>query len=306
MIDFHHGFFIYIILGTPIYFVLQIKINKFVKEFNTITYKKPMKKALLLGAIAVTFTTATKAQSTEQLSIVNGGKVWALLYQQRAAEYKALCFQAYNVARLRLDEALKQKSKKPLAIITDIDETVLDNSPYDAARAVKNKDFDLAGWKTWTAKAIADTVPGAPSFFKYAASKGVTIFYVTNRDEDEREGTTKNLQLYKLPNADKDHVHLRQGVSSKEARRQEILKKYNVVLYCGDNLPDFDSAYDNVRASQDGRNDATERLKKYFGYRYIVIPNQGYGDFESAFFGSQKLNAVQKDSVLRTIIKVAD
>ena len=265
-----------------------------------------MKKAFLLGAIAIILTAKAKAQNTEQLSIVNGGKIWALLYQQRAAEYKALCFQAYNTARLRLDEALKQKSKKPLAIITDIDETVLDNSPYDAARAANNKDFDLNGWKAWTAKGIADTVPGAPSFFKYAASKGVTVFYVTNRDEDEREGTTKNLKLYKLPDADKEHILLRQSVSSKEARRQEILKKYNVVLYCGDNLPDFDSAYDNVRASQEGRDTATERLKRYFGYRYIVIPNPGYGDFESAFFGSQKLNAVQKDSVLRAIIKTAD
>lgn len=265
-----------------------------------------MRKVFLLIAITSTLAASTRAQSAEQLSIVNGGKVWALLYQQRAAEYKALCFQAYNIARLRLDETLKQKSKKSLAIITDIDETVLDNSPYDAARAIKNKDFDLAGWKAWTAKGIADTVPGAPSFFKYAASKGVTIFYVTNRDEDEREGTTKNLQHYKLPNADKYHVILRQSVSSKEARRQEILKKYNVVLYCGDNLPDFDSAYDNVKTLPDGRDTATERLKRYFGYRYIVIPNPGYGDFESAFFGTRKLNAAQKDSVLRTLIKTTE
>ncbi|PJJ79849.1 5'-nucleotidase, lipoprotein e(P4) family [Mucilaginibacter auburnensis] len=264
-----------------------------------------MKKTFLLCLIVLISTATTRAQTAEQLSIVNGGKVWALLYQQRAAEYKALCFQAYNIARLRLDEALKQKSKKPLAIITDIDETVLDNSPYDAARAVKNKDFDLAGWKAWTAKGIADTVPGAPSFFKYAASKGVTVFYVTNRDEDEREGTTKNLKLYKLPNADKDHIVLKQSISSKEARRQEILKKYNVVLYCGDNLPDFDSAYDN-KPLQDSRNAATERLKKYFGYKYIVIPNPGYGDFENALFGGQKLNTAQKDSVLRALIKTSE
>ncbi len=264
-----------------------------------------MKKTFLLGAVMLTLATTARAQTADQLSIVNGGKVWALLYQQRAAEYKALCFQAYNIARLRLDDALKQKSKKPLAIITDIDETVLDNSPYDAARSIKNKDFDLAGWKAWTAKGIADTVPGAPSFFKYAASKGVTVFYVTNRDEDEREGTTKNLQLYKFPNADKDHIILKQSISSKEARRQEILKKYNVVLYCGDNLPDFDSAYDN-KPLQDNRNATTERLKRYFGYKYIVIPNPGYGDFENAFFGNQKLNSAQKDSVLRTIIKTSE
>lgn len=264
-----------------------------------------MKKLLSLFFFTVIFASATNAQDAGKLSVVNGGKVWALLYQQRAAEYKALCFQAYNLARLRLDEALKHKGKKPLAVITDVDETVLDNSPYDAARAVKDKDFDRAGWKAWTAKGIADTVPGAPSFLKYAASKGVTVFYVTNRDEDEREGTTKNLKLYNLPNADKVHIILKQSVSSKEARRQEILKNYNVVLYCGDNLPDFDSAYDN-KPLQDSRNATTERLKRYFGYKYIVIPNAGYGDFENAFFGNQKLSSAQKDSVLRAIIKISE
>jgi 5'-nucleotidase (lipoprotein e(P4) family) len=261
-------------------------------------------KRLQLLLFVMAFTYSANAQSPDKLSIVNGGKVWALLYQQRAAEYKALCFQAYNLARLRLDEALRHKGKKPLAVITDIDETVLDNSPYDAARAINDKDFDLAGWKAWTAKGIADSVPGAPSFFKYAASKGVTVFYVTNRDEDEREGTTKNLKLYNLPNADNDHMLLRQTVSSKETRRQEILKKYNIALYFGDNLPDFDSAYDN-KPDQQSRNAATEKLKRYFGSKYIVIPNVAYGDFENAFFGNQKLNAVQKDSILRAIIKIA-
>jgi len=264
-----------------------------------------MKKFLSLCLFTMTIASFANAQDAGKLSIVNGGKVWALLYQQRAAEYKALCFQAYNLARLRLNEALKHKGKKPLAVITDVDETVLDNSPYDAARAVKDKDFDLAGWKAWTARGIADTVPGAPSFLKYAASRGVAVFYVTNRDEDEREGTTLNLKRYNLPNADKAHIILKQGVSSKEARRQEIIKKYNVVLYCGDNLPDFDSAYDN-KPLQDSRNNTTERLKKYFGSKYIVIPNSGYGDFENAFFGNQKLNSAQKDSVLRAVIKVAE
>ena len=264
-----------------------------------------MKKLLPIYLFMLMTTAAANAQDAGKLSIVNGGKVWALLYQQRAAEYKALCFQAYNLARLRLDEALKQKGKKPLAVITDVDETVLDNSPYDAAVALKDIDFDLSAWKKWTAKGIADTVPGAPSFFKYAASKGVTVFYVTNRDEDEREGTTNNLKRYGLPNADKEHILLRQSVSSKEARRQEVLKKYNVVLYCGDNLPDFDAAYDN-KPLQDNRDATTERLKKYFGYKYIVIPNPAYGDFENAFFGGEKLSAAQKDSVLRAIIKTTE
>jgi 5'-nucleotidase (lipoprotein e(P4) family) len=237
-------------------------------------------------------------------SIANGGKAWASLYQQRAAEYKALCFQAYNLAKLRLDAALKHRGNKPLAVVTDIDETLLDNSPYDAARAINNQEFDLKAWKHWTAKGIADTVPGAPSFFKYAASKGVAVFYITNRDEDERVGTTKNLKLYHLPYADEAHIILRQTVSSKEARRQQVLKKYDIVLLCGDNLPDFDVLYDN-KPLQDTRNAITEKLKKQFGSKYIVIPNPSYGDFEGAFFNfNNKLTPAQKDSVIRSIIKL--
>jgi 5'-nucleotidase (lipoprotein e(P4) family) len=268
---------------------------------------------LLVTVLCISFKTVktSTALTTQKLkaidtnSLVNAGKVWAALYQQRAAEYKALCFQAYNIARERIDRAVKIHSKKPYAIVTDIDETLLDNSPYDAQRALHNLDYDSKTWKQWTAKAIADTVPGAPSFFKYAASKGVKIFYITNRDEDERTATLTNLQLYHLPNADDAHLLLRQGSSSKESRRLQVLLKYNIVLLCGDNLPDFDALYDN-KPSEESRKATTEKLRKEFGKRYIVIPNPSYGDFEGALFKfNYKLTPAQKDSVIRSLIKTA-
>ncbi|MFB9843416.1 5'-nucleotidase, lipoprotein e(P4) family [Mucilaginibacter ginsenosidivorans] len=241
--------------------------------------------------------------SKDSLSVVNSGKAWAALYQQRAAEYKALCFQAYNMARTRIDEAVKKHHTRPLAVVTDIDETVLDNSPYDAARALQNLDYSTTTWKQWTAKAQCDTVPGAPSFFKYAVSKGVKVFYITNRDEDERAATLKNLQLYHLPNADDAHLLLKNGSSSKESRRQQVLKKYNIVLLCGDNLPDFDALYDN-KPSEENRNATTEKLRKEFGKKYIVIPNPSYGDFEGALFKfNYNLTTAQKDSIIRALIK---
>jgi 5'-nucleotidase (lipoprotein e(P4) family) len=262
-----------------------------------------MKNKIIL-AIIFTATFNITVQAQNNTSVVNGGKVWASLWQQRAAEYKALCFQAYNLAKLRLDAALKLKKGKPLAVITDIDETLLDNSPYDAQRAVANLDYDVKTWKQWTAKGIADTVPGAPSFFKYAASKGVTVFYITNRDEDERTGTTKNLNLYNLPNVDDAHLLLKQGTSSKEVRRQLVLKKYNIVLLCGDNLPDFDARYDNHPAEA-ARTSTTISLRAQFGDRYIVIPNPSYGDFEGALFKfNYKLTTAQKDSVINSVIKI--
>lgn len=264
-----------------------------------------MKKIHLLPIILLfTACAATKPIATNSAaSITNSGKAWASIWQQRAAEYKALCFQAYNIARLRVDEGVKSPGSKPLAIVTDIDETLLDNSPYDAARALQNKDYTDATWKEWTDKAVADTVPGAPAFLKYAASKGITIFYITNRNENERATTLKNLQLYGLPNADDAHLQLKISTSSKETRRLNVLKTHNILLLCGDNLPDFDMLYDNHPTEQ-SRTATTQKLEKEFGSRYIIIPNPSYGDFEGAIFGfNYKLTNAQKDSIIRAKIK---
>ncbi|MDN3549735.1 5'-nucleotidase, lipoprotein e(P4) family [Mucilaginibacter aquaedulcis] len=237
-------------------------------------------------------------------SIANDGKVWASLWQQRAAEYRALCFQAYNIAKLRVDEGVKKVSTKPLAIVTDIDETLLDNSPYDATRALQNEEYSDKTWKGWTDKSKADTVPGAPSFLKYAASKGITIYYITNRNENERGATLYSLQHYALPNANDEHLLLKQDNSSKESRRQEVLKTHDILLLCGDNLPDFDLLYDN-HPTEESRMVTTQKLQKEFGSRYIVIPNISYGDFEGALFQyNYKLNGAQKDSVIRAKIKI--
>jgi len=261
-----------------------------------------IKSVICIALICIAINSSAQSQ---KLSTANGGKVWSSLWQQRSAEYKALCFQAYNIARLRLAEAVKHKHTKPLAVITDIDETLLDNSPEDARAAINNQEFDTKAWKKWTSQGIADTVPGAPAFFKYAASKGVTVFYITNRDEDERPGTLKNLQLYHLPNADNAHLLLKTTSSSKENRRQEVLKKYNVVLLCGDNLADFDVLYDNHPTEQT-REATTKKLLKQFGNKYIVLPNPSYGDWEGALYKfDYKLTQAQKDSVIRSSIKTA-
>ncbi|WP_428331148.1 5'-nucleotidase, lipoprotein e(P4) family [Mucilaginibacter sp.] len=263
-----------------------------------------MKKYILLLIINVCLLSA-QAQTDPKTpaSIANNGKVWTSIFQQRAAEYKALCFQAYNIARLRLDMAIKKHHTKPYAVITDIDETLLDNSPYDAQRAINNQEFSPNSWKEWTAKAICDTVPGAASFFKYAASKGVTIFYITNRDEDERPGTIKNLQLYNLPNADDAHLLLRSKTSSKETRRLDVLKSHQILLLCGDNLPDFDLLYDN-HPDEANRAAITEKLKKEFGNRYIILPNVSYDDWENAIFNyNNKLTNAQKDSIIKAKLK---
>lgn len=242
------------------------------------------------------------ATPTAETGLVSGGKLFTAFYQQQAAEYKALCFQAYNLAALRLSEELKKTSPLPRAVVTDIDETMLDNSPYAVHQALQGKGYDLQSWMEWTAMGACDTLAGALSFFKYAASNSVEIFYISNREEGEREGTLKNLQRYGFPFADNEHLILRESESSKESRRQRVAATHNIVLYLGDNLPDFHSYYD--KKPMEEREKVTVGFAAEFGKRFIVLPNPNYGDWESSLYNYRhQITKEEMDKKIREILK---
>jgi len=234
--------------------------------------------------------------------LVPDGKLWASFYQQRSAEYKALCIQAYNIARLRIDQALAKPSSRPMAIVTDIDETFLDNSPYAVHQALQGKDYEAAGWSAWTALGAADTLAGAVSFFQYVSAKGIEVFYVTNREEQERAGTTSNLRRYGLPGVDDKHLILRNGPSSKEQRRQQIGEQYEIVLLLGDNLADFSSIFD--KKTEQERLAGVTNVQQLFGDRFILLPNVTYGAWEESFYQyNYNHSAAEKDSLIRSALK---
>ena len=232
------------------------------------------------------------------------GKLWTSLYQQKAAEYKALCIQAYNIARVRLDEALKDNQGQSLAVVTDIDETVLDNSPYSVERAKQGLDYDSTAWFEWTTKAIADALPGSVSFFNYAASRNVEVFYITNRKEKEKQGTLQNLQRYHFPFADEKHLVLRQGSASKEQRRQNVAVNHTIVLLLGDNLADFNWLFDGNKTT-DERASLVQQLAGDFGKKFIILPNANYGGWEDAVYGNNHLRIAKKDSAIISNLKDA-
>lgn len=241
-------------------------------------------------------------QDTPYQNLGLHGKIYGAFYQQRAAEYEALCLQAYNIAKLRLDEALAQKSENPLAIVSDIDETFLDNSYYAVERSKTGKGYDQATWEEWTAKGIATPLTGSQEFYQYAASKGIQVFYVTNRKEQERAGTLKNLKKYNFPLQNDSHLILRTKESSKENRRQDIAKNYNIVLLLGDNLADFSSLFDNKTEAE--RSAAVKSSADDFGKKFIIIPNVGYGDWESSFYHYKyDYTNQQKDSMMYNAVK---
>ncbi|MCG2616919.1 5'-nucleotidase, lipoprotein e(P4) family [Terrimonas sp. NA20] len=233
--------------------------------------------------------------------LVVDGKIWSSLFQQKAAEYQALCLQAFNIARLRVDQSLLKPSARPKAIVTDIDETFLDNSPFAVSQAFKGKDYEADAWNEWTSKGIADTLYGGLSFFNYAASKGIEVFYLTNRDEKERPGTMANLKRFSFPFSDDRHLIMRQSESSKETRRQKIAGGYEIILLLGDNLADFSQVFDKKSTSE--RSAGVQQLAAEFGSRFIILPNANYGGWEDAIYLNKRdWTPSQKDSLIRNAL----
>lgn len=206
----------------------------------------------------------------------------SVLWFQTSGEAKALYLQGYNFGKMRLDELLKKKKmvRKP-AVVLDIDETIVDNSPYQAWNVQSGKGYPL-NWNEWIDRAEAKPLPGAVEFLKYARSKGVDIYYISNRKEAQKAATIKNLKRIGAPQADSKHVLLQQpGEKGKETRRREVARSHEILLLFGDNLGDF-SGFDDLSAS--GRIQAAERRKEEFGTKLIVFPNPMYGDWEGAIY----------------------
>ncbi len=205
--------------------------------------------------------------------------VMATLYNYFAAEYKALAYQAFNTATVRADAyRAAHPDARNLAIIVDIDETLLDNSPYQAKMIELNAVYDSC-WNSWCNLAAARAVPGSIHFLTHADSLGYQIFYVSNRkNKTVRKGTMENLQQLGFPQVNKDHLYLRNNTSDKEPRRNKIAENHDIVLLVGDNIGDF---YEDT--SDSGRRDSLVRAyRDDFGKKFIVLPNAMYGSWPAS------------------------
>lgn len=261
--------------------------------------------ALVFASLVPTyFVTSSGAQQAAQPApelAVAEYQVGAVLYMQKAAEYRASAYQAFNLAKMSLDADFDKKNlkrlpkaerKMPRAVVVDVDETVLDNSPAQATQIKNNLPFVQSNWTNWVNMRKARAIPGAVDFLNYAASKGVRVFYVTNRNEAEKQATIDNLKSVGFPDVSAETVVVRTTESGKEARRQSISQKYRIVLLIGDNLNDLSNVFE--RKSVADRLTEVDKMREMFGRKFIVLPNAMYGDWESAIYEYQRLTEAQK------------
>lgn len=242
----------------------------------------------------------------------------AVAWVQTSVEYRAITTQTFRAAADHLDVALKEKNWDALvpdergnaaiglkpAVVMDVDETVLDNSPYQARLIRDGKEYDEISWDQWVAEKKAKPLPGVVDFAKAAAEKGVTILYISNRAVHLKEATLANLREAGLPVAD-DSVFLGLGTvlegceqngSEKNCRRRLAGQKYRVLMQFGDQIGDFVQVEANTR---EGRQALFDEYDDWFGERWWMLPNPTYGSWEPALFN----NAWDQPAAARTQAK---
>jgi acid phosphatase len=233
----------------------------------------------------------------------------AVLWMQRSAEYRALTTQTYRAAAEHLDAALADATwdalvpaerdnnghiaRLPPAVILDVDETVLDNSPYQARMIHDGSEYEQASWAAWVEERKAKAIPGVLEFARAAQARGITLIYLSNRREHMQDATLANLRAEGLPVKD-DSVFLGQGTvvegcgpdgSEKRCRRRLAGRQYRVLMQFGDQLGDFAEVAANT---PEARAQLLDTRQAWFGERWWMLPNPSYGSWEAAAFDNAR------------------
>ncbi len=226
----------------------------------------------------------------------------SVLWQQASAEYEAVCLETYQAAKRMLLAALPDRSwtaapeqrgdfsKLPPAVILDIDETILDNSPFAAYLVKQGIPFNRDLWFEWAKRAQAKAIPGALDFVRYAHKLGIFIFYVTNRDHELERATRENLRRLGFPVDQKPDTILSRNekpgwTRDKTSRRRFIAGRYRVLFLFGDDLNDFVST---AGLSVGARKKRAARYRRYWGTRWFILPNPVYGSWQRALYSSPR------------------
>lgn len=229
----------------------------------------------------------------------------AVAWSQTAIEHDLIYVQTYRDAQSRLlaaladkqwdalpkdDRATPAKDLKP-AVVLDIDETVLDNSPYQARLIKSGGEYNEADWAAWCNEQRARALPGVVEFTQFAAKHGIAVIYISNRAKDLDQATLANLRKAGLPVSGPEAFlglgtfveDCEQVGTEKGCRRQLISHKYRVLMQFGDQIGDFVTVLAN---NAGGRQKAVQPYMDWIGTRWFVLPNPTYGAWEPALFNN--------------------
>lgn len=278
-------------------------------------------------------TQLVRGEPATQVAAVGGGEnvpandnLNAVLWVQKAQEYRALSIQTWRMAEVTLDRALadpqwtallpgegaelQNPALKP-AVVVDVDETVLDNSPYQARMVLDGTSYKEESWAEWVAEKRARPVPGALAFARAASARGVTLLYISNRTEQMKADTLENLRAVGFPVAD-DGVYLGMGVDvpgctrpheDKGCRRIKVADQYRVLMQVGDQITDFTQPPSNTNADRDA---LLAEHGDWIGERWFMLPNPTYGGYESAALGNRRgLSETQRRAAKRAALEPA-
>lgn len=216
-----------------------------------------------------------------------GGNIltMAVAWKQTAAEYRALYHQGFNLARMQVEAALKNRKPgdKPLAVITDVDDTVLSPVDYWGHLIEHGIDFfDDSVWDRWVPENRFLPTAGALDFLNFCQENDVAVFYVTSRDQGENtyQYVEANLRAAGFPYADREHLVVLRDTSNKEVEQLKIAEKYEVVTFLGDNLNDFKRAY--YVKDVDERTRLMEADRALYGTKFVIFPNPTDGHWVRA------------------------
>ncbi len=225
------------------------------------------------------------AEKNDPKELLAQHKVMATIWFQQSAEMEAAYLQAYNHGKMLLASKLDTLPEDgEYGVVLDIDETVLDNSPAEVILIQNGETFSPDNWKSWTAQARARALPGVKDFIDFTMSKGVDVFYISNRGIEELDATLKNLKDLDFPNADSAHVFLKKETSDKTGRRARVSELADIVLYVGDNLRDYSEVF-GERGADLGKG-VVHATKEDWLNNFIILPNPTYGEWEKAIYGN--------------------
>ncbi len=263
----------------------------------------PLMRTMLVITYTASLLSACAIAPQQTAKPITHNNLNSVLWLQTAAEAQANALQTYHAAMLSIDQAIKDPSwsavpeqgasaaSLPPAIILDVDETVLNNTQYQAQRVIEGNQFTLDSWDQWMAMQTAPAMPGAVMLLNSMVAKGVTVFYITNRacrpsntsaaPCPQKQDTLENLKKVGIKQVTAENLMLKlekpEWTSEKQSRRDVIAKHYRVIMLFGDDLGDFLPGVKHITSQQ--RAALVNQYQSNWGIKWFALANPTYGSW---------------------------